>query len=94
MTENTDMNQTQRTFNLQEVTNGYNYTGWLPQSSTTLSAENTSIGLASGYYIALWNETNYNWDIWISHFGITDKSIHRWDVCVTKISQNQTWTQP
>lgn len=97
MTENSDWNSSYEafTYNLVDVGNGYNYTGWHNTSSTTLSAENTSIDIASGYSIALWNETNFNWNPWISHWAYNiDKNIHRWDVCVTKISQDRTWTQP
>jgi len=83
-----------RTFDLDEIGDGYNYTGWIPSTSTTLSAENTSVGLTSGYFIALWNETTYTWNYWISGFGITNKNIHQYDVCVTKVSQDRSWTQP
>ena len=75
-----------RTVTLTKVGNGYNFTGWTNSSSTTLSAENTTLSLTTGYFIALWNETNYNWDYWISGFGITNKNIHQYDVVMTKIA--------
>lgn len=75
-----------RTVTLTKVGNGYNFTGWTNSTSTTLSAENTTLSLTTGYFIALWNETNYNWDYWISGFGITNKNIHQYDVVMTKIA--------
>jgi len=83
-----------RTFSLTEYDYGYNYTGWIPSGSTTLSAENTSIDLSLGYFMALWNETTFSWNFWISYFGFTNKNIHQYDVVVTKISQDRSWTQP
>ena len=79
-----------RTVTLTKVGNGYNFTGWTNSTSTTLSAENTTLGLTTGYFIALWNETNYNWDYWISGFGINNKNIHQYDVVMTKIATTKS----
>jgi hypothetical protein len=56
-----------------------------------LSDINTSIGLADGYWVALWNETNYAWDAYISGFEFGDKYVHQWDVVQTKVSTTKEW---
>jgi len=95
MTANPDWNYSAgRTFPLTEYDYGYNYTGWIPSASTTLSDENTSIGLSPGYFLALWNETTFLWNFWISNFGFANKNIHQYDVVVTKVSEDRSWTQP
>lgn len=92
--------ETSRTVNLVKVGNGYNYTGWT-YGSTTLSAENSTLFSSpteNGYWLALWNETNYEWDYWVCGFGCTgsncDKLIHAWDVVLTKIPSNKSWSMP
>jgi len=94
MTENTGMNQTNRTFNLKKVGNGYNYTGWTAQNWTTLAAENKTLSLPAGYFVGLWNETYFAWELFISHFEGVSKNVHRWDVLVTKIDTDKTWVNP
>jgi len=80
-----------RTVTLTKVGNGYNFTGWTNSTATTLSAENTTLTLATGYFIALWNETNYEWDYWISGWWIeTDKDILQYDVVMTKIATTKS----
>ena len=79
-----------RTVTLTKVGNGYNFTGWTNSSSTTLSAENTTLSLTAGYFIALWNETNYNWDYWISGWYEIDKNILQYDVVMTKIATTKS----
>jgi len=93
MTNNTEMGYNKaRTITLVDVDAGNNYTSWANATKTDLSAANTSIGLASGYFIALWNTTDFKWNFWISHFaGNTNVNIHRWDVCLTHISTDRTW---
>ena len=94
MTENTFMNYTNsKTYPLRNFTNnkGYNYSGYNRPTSTTLSSINSSIGLEAGEFLALWNETNYNWDIYISDLPISDKDVHQWDVILTKVENDETW---
>lgn len=96
MIENTDYtgNYENRTFSLTKVGNGYNYTGFTNSTSSTLGTEADDIGLSNGYFILLWNETNYNWDIHIQGFTLNEnKQIHQWDVICTKISTDRTWSQ-
>ena len=79
-----------RTVTLTKVGNGYNFTGWTNSTATTLSAENTSLSLSTGYFLALWNETNYAWDYWISGWWETDKDILQYDVIMTKVSTTKS----
>lgn len=86
-----DYHNITRKINLVNVGNGYNYSGWTNRSvaNTSLYAEATNLSLATGYMIALWNETNFVFDPWIMDFGFTDKHIHLYDVMMTKIGSNK-----
>jgi hypothetical protein len=83
-----------RNVNLIKKGNGYNYTGYTFTDNTTLSAINTTLGLASGYSVALWNRTLFEWVVWISGYGTSgggDYTVTRWDVINTKIESDKTW---
>lgn len=94
MTENSDMDYTKSysyTWTNTSVNKGYNYTGYNKEASTTLSAINTSVTLQVGEAIALWNETNYEWDWWLPKYYETDKNVHRWDVILSKVENSEVW---
>ena len=94
MTANSNMNYTNsKTIPLRNLTSnkGYNFTSKNTYGMTTLSAINTSIGLDVGEALWLWNQTNYEWDIWIPYFGFTDKNVYRWDVIQTKVENSEQW---
>lgn len=92
MNSNTGINYSaHRTVTLKKIGNGYNYTGYTNTSTGTLSSLNTTLTLPAGYYIAMWNRSTFSWNYWISGFGITDKTVSRWNVLTTKINANKTW---
>lgn len=84
-----------KTYQLRNSTKnyGWNYSGYNRPLTvgTTLSAINTSIDLPDNYYIALWNETNYAWDYWISGFWEINKNVWMWDVILSKVEASRTW---
>jgi len=95
MTENENIpsytNSKAYTFTNHSLNQGYNYTSYNREAVTTLSTVNTSIGLESGEFLALWNQTNYNWDYWIVGFWEPSTNIHRWAVIVTKVEDTETY---
>lgn len=93
MTGNPDITyNVPRTVTLTHEADGVNYTAFTNETSITLSAVNATIGLVSGYYLALWNETTFTWNFWISHFPYNNnKNIHQYNVIFTKIAANQGW---
>ena len=72
-------------------TKGGNYTGYTNSTSTNLSSIATSIGMSNYYYLSLWNETNYQWDMYIVGFGGTNSAVHQYDVVFTKVSTTRYW---
>ena len=83
-----------RTISLKDVDDGYNYTMWTNSALSDLGTEADAMSMANGYFIALWNETNYDWDFHFQGTTInTGTDIHQYDVCVTKISTDRTWNQ-
>jgi hypothetical protein len=83
-----------RTFNLIDVGNGYNYTGWSNPVSSTLGAEADAMSMATGEFIGVWNDTSYSWSWHIQGFNLNNNvNIGLWDVCQTKITANRTWNQ-
>ena len=96
MTENSDYTDhyEDRTFQLIEVGIGYNYTGFSNGDGGTLGAEADAMSMASGYFIAVWDNSTYKWIFHIQGTSInTNQAIEIWDVCVTKISEDRTWDQ-
>jgi hypothetical protein len=95
MTANPNINYSHsRTVALTKIGNGYNYTGYTNSTNSNLSNINTSLTLASGFFVGRWNRTIFSWDIWISGFGTMsglDYTVSRWDVMVTKIDGNKNW---
>lgn len=74
------------------INKGYNFSCYNRMSNTTLSTINTTdIGLSSGDMVAVWNRSWFGWDVWISGFGITDKTVSQWDIVETKVSGTKTW---
>jgi hypothetical protein len=95
MTANSDINNfNNRTFNLVDIGNGYNYTGWTNPVSSTLGAEADVMSMINGEFIGVWNQTTYSWEWHIQGFGFNDNvNIGSWDVCQTKIISDRTWNQ-
>ncbi|MCK5018093.1 MAG: DUF2341 domain-containing protein [Candidatus Peribacteraceae bacterium] len=96
MNANSDMDYdlAGKLISLTKIANGYNYTGYVPVNSKTLSNANGSLDLSAGYFLALWNESNYEWDYWLSGWAYNiDKDIHQFDVVMTKIAEDRTWQQ-
>jgi hypothetical protein len=83
-----------RTFNLIDVGNGYNYTGWSNPVSSTLGAEADAMSMATGEFIGVWNQTDYSfkWHIQGTPIG-TNFAVNEWDVVLTKIINDRTWNQ-
>jgi hypothetical protein len=78
---------------LSNITNnkGFNYTSANKIASTNLSNINASIGLSENYWVSLWNETEYEWDVYISHWEFINRKVHHWDVIETKVSTYGYW---
>jgi len=90
MISNTDINYaTARNVSLINTTNvGANYVGWTDDASTTLNdIADTMITtlLDNGEYLILWNETNYDWDIFIVGFYEPAIAVHEDDVIFIKV---------
>ena len=83
-----------RTVSLTNSSNnrGGNFTGYTAGPSTTLANISSDIGLDAGEYLSLWNETNYDWDIYISGFWGVDAKVHLYDVVFTKVEDTESWT--
>jgi len=73
------------------VNKGYNFTSKNTVSDTTLSLINTSVTLQAGEFIALWNKTNYAWDIRIADMPLLDRNVHRWDIILSKVEDVEVW---
>ena len=76
------------------TTAGINFTGFTSGTSTTLNdIANTNIStLDAGEYLALWNETNYVWDLFIVGFWEPTVAVHIDDVIMTKVADTETFT--
>jgi len=85
-----------RTFDLIYVApQGVNFTVFTNGDSSTLGTEADEF-LETGEIIALWNETNYNWDFHQQGVDFnSNKQIHLWDVCYTRITSasDEVWDQ-
>jgi hypothetical protein len=95
MTANSDINNfNNRTFNLVDIGNGYNYTGWSNSVSSTLGAEADAMSMSNGEFIGVWNTTSYSWQWHIQGFNLNNNvAINKWDVVLTKITADRTWNQ-
>jgi hypothetical protein len=95
MTANTGINYLEpRTIDLTYKAYGYNFTGYTNQTSTQLMAtvNTTSLLLPHGYWLALWNQTTYTWNYWISGWaGNINQPLNKYDVVMTRIDVNKTW---
>jgi hypothetical protein len=95
MPSNPNINYTMpKTVNLVKKSYGYNYTGFTNQTSTQLmTAVNTSsLLLPRGYWLALWNETTYTWNYWLSGWaGNINQPLNKYDVIMTRIDVDKTW---
>lgn len=94
-------NCTSRSVDLTYGTNrGYNYTCYCVNTTycgyTTLKAVAQQSPLVSGQSVAWWNESKYDWEIWI--IDATPDSMNHdigsFDVFETKVSANRTWVMP
>jgi len=96
MTSNTNIDyDLSRSVDLTYKAYGYNYTGYTNSTTaTTMSAANTSyLQLPRGYWLALWNETTYTWNYWISEFpGSKNQPLDKYNVVMTRIEGDKTWT--
>jgi hypothetical protein len=95
MTPNPSINYNiSRTINLAKKSYGYNYTGYTNHSATQLmSAANTTyLLLPRGYWLALWNETTYTWNYWLSGWaGNINQHLSKYDIIMTRINVDKTW---
>jgi len=82
-----------RTVNLKKLGLWYNYTGYTNTTvATTLSAINATLTLPNSYWCALWNRTTFTFNYWISYFSTVDYAVDHYDVIVTRINADKSWT--
>lgn len=84
-----------RIVNLIKTSYGFNYTGYTnSDTATTMQDINTShLELPNGYWLALWNDTLFKWDYWISGWaGNINQVIDKYDVIATRIDNDKIWT--
>ena len=93
--DNSDMNYDSfsRTYTLtnSSINKGYNFSAYVGDADTTLSAINNSIGLDAGEGCAVWNNSTYTWTWYIAFFDIKDDNVQKWNVVQTKVEDMETW---